>query len=174
MSTTELRIELLIIGFQATIWIIILFGVDNSIALYTENAKIIEDTSAIIILAMLAWCYSLGAVVDGVTAVAEDPMSVFKKSPTTPHDSSIMRLKFHEAYKELIASDFELRLLRSTSINMLVIGLSIWFSFSFSVLVLAILTSSFLAGIAWFRRKQKTEKRRDALYEAANKLESAA
>ena len=171
MSTTALRIELLIIGFQATILFILFFvGFDSSIEFYKSNAVTIKDTAAVIVLITLAWCYSLGAMIDGVTAVFEDPKSLLKRIAEPGIDSSVMRLKYPDAYKELIASDFELRLLRSTSFNLLFVGISLWVTFGYSILVGVIFIGCISVGAAWFRRKNKTKLRRDSLYTAANNL----
>lgn len=170
MSTTALRIELLIIGFQASIWFLLFFGIDVSVDFYIRNASAIKDTAAVLVLAVLAWCYSLGAIVDGFTAVLEDPMSFITKTASPTKESSVMRLKFSDAYKELISSDFELRLLRSTAFNLIIIGVSTWASFSFSSVVVGIFIAGIMVGAAWFRRKRRSERRRESLYAKAEEL----
>lgn len=170
MSTTALRIELLIIGFQATIWMLLFLGIDTTVAFYTQHQETIKETSAIITLIVLAWCYSLGATIDGFTAIIEDPKSILKSTTTSTTDSSMMRLKFHEAYKELISSDFELRLLRSTAFNLFLTSLAIFVKFKISFVAPTILISSVAVGVAWLRRRNKSENRRNKLYDAAKRL----
>ncbi|WP_148663899.1 hypothetical protein [Kushneria konosiri] len=172
MSTTALRIELLIVGFQASIWFVLFFAnFEDFIYFYKSNALMIKDSGAVIVLFALAWSYSLGAMVDGVTATIEDPKSLLKK-PRGYKDSSSMRLKYPEAYKELVASDFELRLLRSTSFNLILIGFSLLFEIGVSALMVVAFFGALFVGIAWYRRKNKANSRRASLYEKAEKLSS--
>jgi len=178
MSTTALRIELLIIGFQASIWLTLFFiDLESSITFFQAHVKIIKEASAVIVLITLAWCYSLGAAIDGITAIFEDYKFLLNNigtkvetRETTSCDSSAMRLNFPAAYKELITSDFELRLLRSTAFNLIVIGISILATIKCLWLTLVIFLGGFLVGAAWFRRKEKTKKRRDSLYKKAERI----
>lgn len=174
MSTTALRIELLIIGFQGTIWVLLLLGFDLNINLSKskEYIEAIKDISALFVFIMLAWCYSLGAVIDGITAVLEDPKSIFKDVQIGPSKSSVMRLKFTDAYKELIIGDYDLRLLRATAFNLFMSGFVILFLFCSVKLGAVLLLSGLFVGVAWFRRRQKVLRRRISLYEKAESLTS--
>jgi len=170
MSTTALRIELLIIGFQAMIWILVIYGFTNAVELYAKNTALIKDTAAVVILIILATCYSIGAIVDSFTAVIEDPRSFFLSRDYGGQDSSVMRLKFPDAYKELVSSDFELRLLRSTAFNLLVTGFAVFIYTEFYTMPSLILLAGILVSIGWYRRKVKTQRRRKSLYETAVKI----
>jgi hypothetical protein len=170
MSTTALRIELLIIGFQAIIWILVIFGFSDVVELYAKNVTLIKDTAAVLILIILATCYSIGAIVDSVTAAIEDPRSFSSPRNYDGQDSSVMRLKFPDAYKELVSSDFELRLLRSTSFNLLITAIAMFCNTELYVVASFILLAGFLVSFGWYRRKAKTQRRRKSLYEVAIKI----
>lgn len=61
-----------------------------------------KETSAVIILVVLAICYSIGVMVDGVTAALEDPVSLLKPRRHDGCNFSIMRLKYPNAYDEFL------------------------------------------------------------------------
>lgn len=112
------------------------------------------------------------AIIDSLTAVIEDPKSFFNwgESENTEHgenESATMRLKFPEAYKELITSDYELRLLRSTAFNLLLIAITVAVSSKLYVIAGISLVISVLVGAGWFRRLRRIKKRRKLLYAAA-------
>ncbi|WP_368182405.1 hypothetical protein [Aeromonas sp. R7-5] len=170
MTTTALRIELLIIGFQASIWLLISLDLNNVYHIYIENIDIVKDTSALIILIVIATCYSVGAMIDSITAAIEDFPSFFKPREYNGHDSSIMRLRYPDAYKELVASDFELRLLRSTAFNLFITCVVILIFTEKFYICLMLLAISVLVTLGWYRRKKKTERRRKSLYQKAYRL----
>jgi hypothetical protein len=170
MTTTALRIELLIIGFQASVWLLISLDLNNIYYIYIKNIDIIKDTSAVIILMIIAICYSVGAMIDSITAAIEDFSSFFKPREYNGHDSSIMRLRYPDAYKELVASDFELRLLRSTAFNLLATCVVTLIFTEKLYICLVLFVIGFLVTLGWYRRKKKTERRRKSLYQKAYRL----
>lgn len=190
MLTTVLRIELLIIGFQASIWFVFFLGFPSHDQPFQDLVKFVQPLSDWVVpatFALLAWSYSFGATVDGITGALESCgvflLRKFKKK-NSQNDSlndqdsnyfgstAVIRLKFPEAHKDLIRMDFELRLLRSTAFNLIILSIAIFTSeivesvfFAVGVICLGSLT-----GVAWGRRLYRLQIRRIRLRDAANRL----
>jgi len=170
VNTTTLRIEILIIGFQATIWFVILLGVPTESLL--EELMKLKDVSILASIVLLGWCYSLGSVIDGFTGAIEDPRSLFKKTKEKELIQSILWLKFSDASKELTQSYYDLRLLRSTCFNLVI------FSLVSTLIGLPVICStitfvvSIIVGLSWFRRKKRVKSRKDRLCQMAAQLEN--
>ncbi len=168
MNTTALRIEILIIGFQASIWGVLLSGLTPNEFL-SEIVKL-KDVSAFATVLLLGWCYSFGAAIDGFTGALEDPKSLFRRITGKKLSSSILWLKYPDASKELTQSYYDLRLLRSTSFNLLLLAIVSFFINQFIVISIVSLSASLLVGLSWYRRKKRIKDRKERLCEMASKL----
>ena len=201
MTTTALRIEILIIGFQASILSIFLLVESPGELIAIANK--FKDIAAPATLILIGWCYSLGAAIDGITAAIEDPKLLWlwrwpsrwpwqwtwqwpwqwtwqwpSQWPLRKVErgslSAITRLNFPEAIQEFVRMDYELRLLRATSFNLLMFAvLSILpipiFKCKLSLLVSALIgVLGFVIGLAWYRRKLRIHYRREEVYKKAN------
>ncbi len=168
MKTTALRIEILIIGFQSSIWAMFIFGF--SISDVFEYIKGLKDVAALSTVVLLGWCYSFGAAIDGVTGAIEDPKSLLYDVPQKDSSTSILWLKFPETSKELMQSYFDLRLLRATAFNLLMYSfVSFYSGHPMSITFVAII-SSILVGLSWWRRRKRISKRKERLCAEASKM----
>ena len=175
MNTTTLIVELVIIGLQAMIWlaiIVVLVSGSQWVSL-DEIAKL----STLLSVIMIVVAYTLGIVFDAFTAWVEDTLFPSNESGDIKRNRKILRqrlrLKNRELSKDLDNEQYLLRLLRSTTFNLLLI--SIFGSvYVFKVISLNIITRytyfSILIGIAtmsiysWWRRRKCFEENREVFY----------
>jgi len=174
MNTTALRIELLTIGFQATVWVLLAFYHHLSpliVALDPADLVTVGAFAVPATLVLLAWCYSIGAAVDGITAALGDWIPPYpSKDIHLRADSAWIRLKFPDAYAEMVRADFELRLLRSTAFNLLLIVIVAGYQGLPFGISGACLVAALLVGAAWHRRRRLIDARRETLYRVAEGL----
>jgi len=177
MVTTALRIEILIVGFQGSIWLLVLLvGSPEELRAqaqaWRDQIAYLEHVAVPATVLLLGWCYSFGAAIDGVAGAIDGwkwiYRWIFRLSPGEPEKSASLRLKFPEAYRELVQTDFELRLLRSTALNLLIFGGVAWYTGWPWAVVGGSLFAAIASWLAWYRRRQRIAIRKEALHEAAD------
>lgn len=167
MLTTALRIELLIIGFQ-TLPCQFLLASPSTRETLMDSAEVLKEHSAAIAVLILAWCYSAGVVVDAIAGVIEDPKSLLLGSRKSAGRSAHLRLKFPEALDDLVRMDFELRLMRATSLNaMLTAAIAFWGPTYLPDVASILSIAGIVIGLAWFRRRTRYRQRRAKIDELA-------
>ncbi|MEL6609744.1 MAG: hypothetical protein AAFO93_12610 [Pseudomonadota bacterium] len=77
MKTTAVRIEILTIGIQVGVIAIYLFHLEVSEYWQQGGVESLERFSALVVLVALALCYSLGSIVDGITAIIDGAIPFF-------------------------------------------------------------------------------------------------
>lgn len=173
MNTTALRIEILTIGFQVAVCLLYFFSPKIIFFVNSLNAdqiKLITGLVAPATLVLLAFCYTVGAVIDGLTAFVGDGIPPARVEDVCDDSSSSkIRLKYPDAFQELVRSDFELRLLRSTAFNAGLFTL-VAFHNSHWVIFGIFLSAFILGGLSWNRRRKRIDKRRRNLIKAAKEL----
>ena len=176
MDTTTLLVEIVIIGFQVLVWIsliVLTFFGHNWIDFST-----LKDWSTEIALGLIAASYTFGIIFDNLTASFFSPWS-YRTLEDVRHQSHFLRGRNDEAFStspflmrsHIMATNSDLsdnleknfnqsRLLRATSINLLLIGITsfIWilkqagFSWTlFIVLLLSVFVLVVLAIWTWAR-----------------------
>ncbi len=175
MNTTTLRIEILIIGFQSTLWLLLIFDLSMN-----DASAFLNEVSEVEILAtvtFIAWCYSIGAVIDGLTAFLENAWHkklTFRFSEDEHvkewGDSSYFYLKFPEASESFSQNDYSLRLLRSTAFNLFVLAATMELVKTQTLPAVTLFFTATGVLIVWYRRKIRSEARRKRVYKAAAKL----
>jgi len=127
MSTTVLAVELLVIGYQALVWLALaacLFPLCDDTLL-----KAMKDWRELVIVASVVAAYSSGAIMNGVAARIMTRIEA--KIYTRPQKPSEMRaailVQKPEAFDHIIKNLNVPRILRSTIFNILLIGLFLFF-----------------------------------------------
>lgn len=177
MTTTALIVEMIIIGLQVAIWLLMLMAL-----VWHPDVQALdrfEKFSTPLTLVAVGLCYSIGLVVDAFTAWLEDRLVPSHISDEERDRRILMRQKLRltdrELYADLDRDQYLLRLLRSTAFNILVISLlgsalvleSIgWTKPNAWGYVLALLLVAFMAGHGWWRRRCNFVTHRDAFYRA--------
>ena len=75
-------------------------------------------------------------------------------------------MKYPQASQELAQMDYDLRLLRGTTLNLILFS-TVYIFYGFIAVFVALFFSALITGYAWFRRRNRICKRRYALYSAA-------
>ncbi|MEL7356579.1 MAG: hypothetical protein AAFN40_08450 [Cyanobacteria bacterium J06560_6] len=126
MSSTALIVEILVIGAQTLTWAallaMVLLGFDDSTSLQQLTEGLGDIGSAFSFVA-LALAYTVGLVVDAVTAYVADKLPNFQPSfqDRTLRQRTVdakLRLSAFDVYGELQATQFQSRLLRSSIFNL--------------------------------------------------------
>ncbi|MEL6489034.1 MAG: hypothetical protein AAFQ95_03640 [Cyanobacteria bacterium J06621_3] len=126
MSSTALIVEILVIGAQTLTWAallaMVLLGFDDSTSLQ-QLTKGLGDIGSAFSFVALALAYTVGLVVDAVTAYVADKLPNFQPSfqDRTLRQRTVdakLRLSAFDVYGELQATQFQSRLLRSSIFNL--------------------------------------------------------
>jgi len=177
MGTSTLLVEIVIIGFQTLVWILLLLF--TVLGYDWINLAMLKDWSASIVVGLVAVSYTFGIVFDSVAASLFAPWSsrAIRHLPSfiigratdlgpSRYDSPAL-MRSHIRIANPVTNEHlekmynEIRLLRSTSINILLISITsiafiatrvgiTWLKASFILLVL--LSLSGLSIWTWFRR----------------------
>ena len=183
MSTTALIVELVIVGIQVTIWVsMIVVLLSGYQWLNPDTVGKIATPLAVILLAV---CYTIGIIFDAFTALLEDKL--FERREISEADRGKrralrqkLRLRDSALSLQLDNDQYLLRLLRSTTLNLILITLfgSILvctaggLSTAQRIFYVALLVV--FAGIGaygWWRRRTRFVKNRDAFYKALEESE---
>lgn len=167
MNTTSLRIEIAIIGFQSAACLVFLWHQEIFSYWRSLSADDLSSLTAIGTLVIVALCYTLGAMLDSVTAIVDDWIPYYcgfrsedKKIiiMMSAVDHSQLRLKYREAYEIILSSDFDLRLLRSTTFNLAAIAAISYYLGNSGPKWLSLI-AAFLVAAAWLRRRNRRSRR---------------
>lgn len=136
LNSTALRIEVLAVGVQTAICLLYLWHPELLLfwnALDADAVARIEVLVAPTTIAILALFYYLGACVDVFTAMLDGWLPYYRgsragdecivtvwKSPSHAR----LRLENRETYNDIMRSNFDLRMLRSTAFNFFLIFFS--------------------------------------------------
>lgn len=124
MSTTALAVELLVIGYQALIWLVLvasLFPVSS-----LDPLQMFKEWKELIIIGSVVAAYTTGAIINGVTTSIMERLKIDKviykrKEPPSEMRAAILVRK-PEAFMHIMKNFDVPRVLRSTIINVLLIG----------------------------------------------------
>lgn len=130
MSTTTLIVEVVIIGFQVLVWISLL--VEIGFGHKWVNPSQLKDWATLISVAFVGVSYTLGIIFDNLTNSLFAPWSSFAgmhffepRLSERPHPGRMriyIMTKNAEMSRELQGRFNQSRLLRATSLNILLIG----------------------------------------------------
>jgi len=132
MSTTSLFVEILIIGLQALIWLVLLVGVGWDLDSSLNLLKELKEYAALVTILLIATAYVLGIFVDrAADSFYEKFRYSSKKSPVVPMGEMRLRImKESEGMAKFLEYQrSRLRIARATVFNLFVIIVvgSIWF-----------------------------------------------
>lgn len=185
MNTTALRIEILTVGIQTGVILAYLFHVELLVLWKESSATTIEHMITPSTFVVLALCYSLGAAMDGFTAIIDGRMPFYRiearekdEEPWSKIDgtwikdapsTARLRLENPGARDRVIGSEFDQRLLRSTGFNLfLAAGVAAWFCPWYAFMVAAV--AGCIVCWAWWRRRQRVNARLYKLVEEISKV----
>ena len=126
MGSTALIVEILIIGAQTLIWLVLLtlicLGSSDTTSIQQLTVSVGEVGGAFSFVA-IAVAYTVGLVVDAGAAFVADKIPNFQpslKDRTLRQRTVDAKLRLHEfdAYRELQSIQFQSRLLRSSLLNL--------------------------------------------------------
>jgi hypothetical protein len=146
MSTTALAVELLVIGYQALIWLGLaacLSPLCNDTLLQT-----MKDWKELTVVASVVAAYTSGAIMNGVASRIMSTIegrTIYKRRPEKPSEMrAAILIENPEAFKHVMKNFDVPRVLRSTIFNIFLIGL---FSFAHSFSINAAGSQLFLIAI---------------------------
>ena len=176
MTTTTLRVELLIIGFQSSIALVVGL-LDEMLAVITRLPEL-KEFALLLTIALLGWCYSLGATIDAMLALIErwrSPSDLFGAKQLIHPTYALVMLKYPEAYADLRRRSFDIRLLRGTSFNLLAIALAAAMHPNLGGLAVGAGIGGLLSAASWYRRRVREKMRTRVVGDfAASLLDAAA
>ncbi|HEX8163995.1 MAG TPA: hypothetical protein VF538_19145 [Pyrinomonadaceae bacterium] len=167
MSTTALIVEMVIVGFQALIWmsliVLIVFGHD-----WIDISKL-KDWATLISLGLIAISYTIGIIFNSLIGSTffrweSKNWRLFTHLPERPaRMRAYILIKSKDASENLEKRFYQNRLLRGTSINVLFIGAAVLIlalkhsGFSWRVLIGISFSTIFVTGIillSWMQTLQ--------------------
>jgi hypothetical protein len=123
MTTTALAVELIVIGYQALIWIVL------AVSLLPHCGDLpsvfLKDWKELLLVGSLVAAYTSGAIVNGVASKLMSKIEenlVFKRTEPPSEMRAAILLHQPEALKQVITYFDAPRVLRSTIFNILLIG----------------------------------------------------
>jgi hypothetical protein len=142
MGTTTLLVEIVIIGFQVLIWILLIFF--TTWGYNWVDVTSLKDWSGIIAIGLVVISYTLGIIFDGIASSLSDtwfswayyrlPLQTVARKGVFeeyhPYDTSPSIMRSHiqatdpNTYEHLEKIFNQGRLLRSTSINLILISIT--------------------------------------------------
>lgn len=163
MNTTPLRIEILILGFQASVWLVVFLGLSvNDIG---EAILKWKEVSLIVALVVFGFCYTMGSLVDSISGSIEIIFRklVFKKEKNQ-HNSRFW-LDHVEAAGQINARYFDVRVMRGTVFNILFLVMALVYSKSQCWVILMSSLIFLLTFYSWLLRKSILSERLEKLCE---------
>ena len=189
MNTSTLIAELVVIGLQAVIWLsMIVTWISGYHWIDLDKVGRIAVPLAIVIVAV---SYTLGMVIDAVTAWLEDVLVDWRVLPADSEDErneqrrlrQELRLRDDALSRSLDSEQYLLRLLRSTVLNLLLLfifgscliwfttnGLSLLERMIYPVILLLVVS---VGGYGWWRRRETFRKNRELFYKALKRDEQS-
>jgi len=128
MSTTALTVEFLVIGYQALIWLVLIVFLFFPVNSHALLQKLIAWKELNIIVSVVT-AYTLGAIINGITASVMEMkwLGIYKMVYKRKEQPSDMRaailIRKPEAFMHIMKNFDIPRVLRSTIINVLLIGI---------------------------------------------------
>jgi hypothetical protein len=189
VNTSTLIAELVVIGLQAVIWLsMIVTWISGYHWIDLDKVGRIAVPLAIVIVAV---SYTLGMVIDAVTAWLEDVLVDWRVLPADSEDErneqrrlrQELRLRDDALSRSLDSEQYLLRLLRSTVLNLLLLfifgscliwfttnGLSLLERMIYPVILLLVVS---VGGYGWWRRRETFRKNRELFYKALKRDEQS-
>jgi hypothetical protein len=189
VNTSTLIAELVVIGLQAVIWLsMIVTWISGYHWIDLDKVGRIAVPLAIVIVAV---SYTLGMVIDAVTAWLEDVLVDWRVLPADSEDErneqrrlrQELRLRDDSLSRSLDSEQYLLRLLRSTVLNLLLLfifgscliwfttnGLSLLERMIYPVILLLVVS---VGGYGWWRRRETFRKNRELFYKALKRDEQS-
>lgn len=177
VSTTALVVEFVIVGLQVAIWVFMIIGIVSGYQWMNPGA--IKDAATPLAVVLVGMAYTLGIVFDAFTALLEDLLFSEGFSAEQRKERRALRqglrLKDSELAQQLDREQYLLRLLRSTTLNLIIIaGIGIFCISKIGRLPVrdqvaydALLACAAAMGsYGWWRRRKNFIKNRDWFYEA--------
>ena len=188
MNTTTLIAEFVIIGLQASIWLVMSIALISGLE-WLDFAKLSQISTPLTLIYLIAVSYTLGAAIDPLTALIEDRLEKsFFPSQLSDADKErrrylmqSLRVRDKDAWLQVNRDELHLRLLRSTVLNFVIIAITgsvlllvrTKLNLYQQLLYCALLIGSAVMGTyGWWRRRKGFVKNRTALYSALQLFES--
>jgi hypothetical protein len=185
MSTTALIVEMLVVGLQFGIWLLMIVMLVSGLN-FTELAQKLKDVekfAAPLAFVGVGVLYTLGVVFDTLTALIEDLVEdkLFASAEQIPNRRELrqrLRLKDIELTQALDSDQYRLRLVRSTAFNfipiavigsILVLTTSELRLYEHIVYVVLLLGLAVTAAYGWYRRRESYHRDRVEFYKALKK-----
>lgn len=152
MNTTPLRIEILILGFQASVSLFFLSGLTfDQITVWFLQWK---DVSLVLAVIVFGLCYSLGTFVDAVSGAIELTYRYkIKGKPKNSYKSKFW-LDYADASSQISSRYFDLRMMRGTIFNLLILNLALIYSKQeYWVIICVVIVFGFLL-YSWNQRRE--------------------
>lgn len=153
MGTTQIIVELLIIGFQVLTWVVLLFGVDR---ISCDTLAMLKKWFPLVGVLGLAAAYTLGSVFDRLLGFIIDRLQEVRIGTDSDVEERketqyrVMLSNTTDASKHLHNVNQQKRLLRATCVNAVMIALVGGFRGVFSCrVVLALGVFAIAAFIGW-------------------------
>lgn len=192
-TTSAMIVEMIIIGFQAVLWSVVVLAMVYGIDVLWLND--LGPLATPLAVALLPFCYSIGLVIDGFAAWAEDvvmSLRYWRHPEDRIEQSEIriakrqqhrtlrqwLRLSNRELYADLDQDAYLLRLIRATFFIAMFATLAIASALARVMLcqlggdrgvavglLLFLAAVDLMCGIAWYRRRQNFDGNRKAFYE---------
>ncbi|TCS35936.1 hypothetical protein [Reinekea marinisedimentorum] len=167
INTTPLRIEFLILGLQASIWMFLWSGLSvKEVYHLVIRAK---DVGVIVSFAVIGFAYIAGSLADAITGAVEQLLNTWVYKREKNERASDFWLDYPEASAQLMDRYFDLRMLRGTILNVFITlvasmstGRPCIISIGIGALLVAIV-------FAWHFRRASLSKRSDKLASLAKR-----
>src|SRR5439155_11172339 len=154
MSTTALTVELLVIGYQALVWLV-LAACLSPLCDKTLLQTMMKDWKELTVVASVVAAYTSGAIMNGVASKIMSPIEnkVYKQKPSEMRAAILLHKP--EAFVQIMKNFDVPRVLRSTIFNILLIGIFSFIHLFLSnaiysqLLLVAVLFVLGIAAAAW-------------------------
>lgn len=155
MTTTALAVELIVIGYQALIWLVLAVSLFPSFCGFPLTA--LREWKELLLIGSLVAAYTSGAIVNGVASKLMSPIEerlVFKRPRRPSEMRAVILVHQPEALKHVMTYFDVPRVLRSTIFNILLIGVFTTIHLyrllsCYEVLILIACFVAAAAGAAW-------------------------
>jgi hypothetical protein len=124
MTATALAVELLIIGYQSLVWL----ALAACLSALCDNTllQMMKDWKELTVIASIVAAYTLGAIMNGISAKLLSPLEdkLYSKRSQKPSEMrAAILVQEPQAYSQIIKNFDAPRVLRATVFNILLIGI---------------------------------------------------
>lgn len=158
MTTTALAVELIVIGYQALIWLVLALSLFPSFGGFPLN--LVREWKEFLFVGSLIAAYTSGAIVNGVVSRLMSSIEkrlLFKRSRPPSEMRAIILVHQPDALKHIMTYFDVPRVLRSTIFNILLVGVFTTIHlyralscYEVSILIACFVAAAFFAAWAWY------------------------